>query len=256
MADRWSAMLEQLVAYRNNFGTTDVSSRDSNHARLGRWIAAQRHRRRKGLISAARVRKLNEAGMVWSPGDDVWLEMLKQLREFSHREGHCNIPEHYPPNQRLASWAHNQRYRKRRGDLAPDRAAKLEKIGFKWAIYRARRRTVRKGLVPRPSASETGSLLPPAPLRRTEERLYRLRQGVYVQYSGNGKMPESLVRQERLNGELPPYIPLPRVETTFHIQDGDDESETLSLSWSGKGPLPQRVLEYVRENGCLPRHTY
>jgi hypothetical protein len=252
MADKWSAMLGELAAYRKRFGNADVSSRDSEHARLGRWVAAQRHKRRKGLLSAARIRGLNSAGMEWSPGDTVWMEMFGQLAEFAKREGHCNIPEQYPPNQRLASWSHNQRYRKRRGDLSAERREKMESIGFQWAIYRGKKRPARREKSIAVVAAED-PVVHVARARKPEERLYRLKQGVYVQFNGEGRLPEPLARFERQNGELPPYIPLPRLEATFYM---GEESGGRPLTWSGSGPLPPQVLEYVRENGCLPRHNY
>jgi hypothetical protein len=258
MADRWSAMLEKFVAYRKRFGTADVSSRDSEHARLGRWVAAQRHKNLKGLLSAVRAQKLTAAGMIWSPGETGWAKKFDQLKKFARREGHCNIPEHYPPNQSLASWAHNQRYRKRRNELSAERAEKLASIGFLWAIYlekkkRRKRPAMKKRFAIPPSAAEDALVLPDARSRRMpEERLYRLRQGSYVQFSGKGSMPEQLVRIEKLNKELPPYIPLPRFETTFRI---GDETDYASFSWPGKGPLPREVMDYVNENDCLPPRT-
>lgn len=254
MADKWSAMLGEFVAYRKRFGTSDVSSRDSEFAKLGRWVAAQRHKHRKGVLPTVRVRRLTQAGMLWDPGDAAWMERFDQIKKFARSAGHCNIPEHYPANQGLASWAHNQRYRKRRGELSPERSEKLESIGFKWAIYMGKKRPARKKrLVVAPVRTESQLVLPDAlPARRMEERLYRLRQGVYVQFSGKGEMPESLARFERVNKELPPYIPLPRFESTFQI---GDETDYISLKWPGNGPLPKEVLAYVNENGCLPRHT-
>lgn len=248
MADKWSAMLGQLVAHKKKFGTTDVSSRDPDQARLGRWVAAQRHKRRKGKLSPERIRKLNAAGMIWSPGEISWTAMFMLLKRFAAAEGHCNIPEHYPENQRLASWAHNQRYRKRRGELLLERRKKLEGIGFQWSIYKEKKRSRRTGAA---SAIEEAFVLPSARMR-PEERLYMLKQGMYVQFNGGGRKPETLMRYERTNGELPPYIPLPRVETVFYI---GEEPMVAAHKWRGSGGLPRPVLDYVNENGCLPRHS-
>jgi hypothetical protein len=248
-------MLGVLVEYRKRFGSTNVATRDGEHARLGRWVAAQRHKYRKGLLSPSRVRKLNGVGMVWEPGESVWAEMFEQLKKFARRKRSSDIPENYPPNQKLATWAHSQRYLKRRGRLSSDRRAKLESIGFKWAIYGTKKKCPSKKkreASPRRTSEFTLAPHGARPARRVEERLYRLRRGVYIQFSGKDEMPESLARFEKMNGEMPPYIPLPRFETTFHV--GDDES-SVKFKWQGSGPLPREVLDYVNENGCLPRHA-
>jgi hypothetical protein len=254
MADKWSAMLEELVAYRKRFGTTDVSSRNATYARLGRWIAAQRHKRRRGSLARDRIRRLNAAGMLWSPGDEIWQGMFRQLKEFAKREGHCNIPEHYAPNQKLASWAHNQRYRKRKGELSRDRRQTLESIGFQWSIYRERKSSGKARASAQSRSQPVVAPVPPPPVlpRLSEERLYRLRHGMCIQFNGKGKLPEALARYEKQNNELPPYIPLPRGETTFYV---GEEGAARPCKWRGTGALPAQVLEYVNENGCLPRHT-
>ena len=255
MADKWSAMLEELIAYRSRFGTADVSSRNPMYARLGRWIAAQRHKRRRGSLARDRVRRLDAAGMLWSPGDAVWQSMFRQLKAFAKHEGHCNIPEHYGPNQKLASWAHNQRYRKRRGELPRERRVMLEGIGFKWSIYRERKPAGRVASSKQSSpAPPVAPVAPPPPVlpKMAKERLYRLRNGTCIQFNGKGKLPDALARYQKTNSELPPYIPLPPGVTVFYV---GEEGEARPYKWGGTGPLPAPVLEYVNENGCLPRHN-
>ena len=55
-------------------------------------------------------------------------------------------------------------------------------------------------------------------------------------------------------GQEPPFIPLPRNPVEFQL--GPLEAQPLKLRWEGSGPLPSLALEFVRENGNLPRHAY
>jgi hypothetical protein len=238
-------MLERLAAYRKRFGHCNVSTRDPRHAVLGRWVAAQRHKRKKGRLPAGQVGKLDAVGLTWSPVSDVWESLFSQLEAYAAENGHCNIPEHYPRNQKLASWAHSQRHRRRKGLLPSDRQKRLEAIGFQWAVYKG----TNKGK-PKREPQEPKSVLAAAP-SRPEERLYCLRQGAYVQFNGEGAIPDALRRFVSLRGEMPPYIPLPRTPLAFLIGEGFGSRK---MAWSGTGPLPPEVLHFVEENGCLPRH--
>ena len=246
MADRWDAMLKRLAVYRKRFGHCNVSTRDTRNATLGRWVAAQRHKRKRSRLTRDQIAKLDAAGLTWSPVSDVWESMFELLSAYATEHGNCNIPEHYPDNQRLASWAHSQRHRKRKGFLAEDRQKRLESIGFQWAVYRG----VSKGK-PKRGAGEARSnqvMAPPKP----EERLYCLRQGAYVQFNGDGAMPDALRRFVSQRGEMPPYIPMPRTTLQFILGEG---FASRKLAWPGSGPLPADVLQFVQENGYLPRHN-
>ena len=79
------------------------------------------------------------------------------------------------------------------------------------------------------------------------ERLYFVKPD-YVQYNGRGEKPEELARYEEQHpGELAPFIPLPKGPVCFF------PSSRHPLRWPGKGPLPEEVMEHVREWGVLPK---
>lgn len=84
-----------------------------------------------------------------------------------------------------------------------------------------------------------------------EERLYCLKWNSYIQYGGTGAMPKELDDYvDSHGGSLPPYIPLPRKKVEFDVLTG-----ARKVAWPGRGPLPQAILEYVKEHGALPRNT-
>lgn len=85
----------------------------------------------------------------------------------------------------------------------------------------------------------------------TEERLYCLKWNSYVQYDGIGPIPPELAEYiGSHDGDLPPYIPLPRRPVEFRPVAGAG-----TTAWPGHGPLPGSVLQYVMEHGSLPRNT-
>jgi len=62
----------------------------------------------------------------------TWDERFGELCKFKALNGHCNVPENYIHNVKLAVWVNHQRqlYRKRR--LLKDQLDKLNKIEFDW----------------------------------------------------------------------------------------------------------------------------
>ncbi|GGX42167.1 helicase [Streptomyces chryseus] len=55
---------------------------------LGRWVHQQRKALRAGELDPHRKELLNEAGMVWEPGDEAWEKKLAALRSYRRATGH------------------------------------------------------------------------------------------------------------------------------------------------------------------------
>ncbi|MYX35779.1 MULTISPECIES: DEAD/DEAH box helicase [unclassified Streptomyces] len=55
---------------------------------LGRWIHQQRRTLRAGELEEHRTTLLDEAGMVWEPGDQAWETKLATLRAYHRAHGH------------------------------------------------------------------------------------------------------------------------------------------------------------------------
>lgn len=55
---------------------------------LGRWIHQQRKALRAGELDTHRKTLLDEAGMVWEPGDEAWEKKLAALRSYQRATGH------------------------------------------------------------------------------------------------------------------------------------------------------------------------
>jgi hypothetical protein len=61
----WEAKYAALAAFRREHGHCRVSTLCPVHASLGNWVRTQRGRRRRGELSAARVRRLNRLRFAW-----------------------------------------------------------------------------------------------------------------------------------------------------------------------------------------------
>ncbi|MFE7430089.1 Helicase associated domain protein [Streptomyces sp. NPDC057545] len=55
---------------------------------LGRWVHQQRRAQRTGELDPHRKELLDEAGMVWEPGDEAWENKLAALRSYRRATGH------------------------------------------------------------------------------------------------------------------------------------------------------------------------
>ncbi|MEK9523396.1 Helicase associated domain protein [Streptomyces venezuelae] len=55
---------------------------------LGRWVHQQRKTLRGGELDSHRKELLDDAGMVWEPGDEAWENKLAALRTYHHAHGH------------------------------------------------------------------------------------------------------------------------------------------------------------------------
>ncbi len=246
MTPAWEKSYRELLAYRKKNGHCNVPTGDTDYVQLGRWVAAQRHKHRLGVLPEEQVRLLDAVQFEWDPTGKVWTEMFQKLKEYASRHKDCSLPEHHPEDQKLANWVHSQRHKRRKGVLPEDRERELTSIGFCWSVY-----TGKTKATPAPVAAKAIAV----PVRTThdEEKLYCLRQGSYVQHNDKGPIPAALVKyMQAHDGEVPAYIPLPRTATTFHM--GDGYAKERKFPWTGKGPLPAAVMEYVCENGHLPRH--
>lgn len=247
----WDDMFRALEAFKNDQGHCHVPANWKKNPQLGRWVAMQRYRHKIGELLRTQVNRLDQIGFVWAPADKVWNEMFQRLIKYKKKHGDCDVPSSCPSDPNLANWVANQRHRRKMGSLSEARAKKLNEIGFVWSVYG--RNHVEK-------APEVKRKAEPAPPKEAqpeiEEHLYQV-SGEYIQYNGIGTRPPKLEKYIQLHGgEFPPCIILPRCALVFRLGSSDSTPAFLrKIKWSGQGPLPEDVLEYLNENGALPPHS-
>jgi hypothetical protein len=246
----WEDMFRALEAFKKEHGHCHVPANWKLNLQLGRWVAMQRYRHKMGELPKSHVTRLDQAGFVWAPADKVWSEMLQRLLKYKKKHGDCDVPSSWPADPNLANWVANQRHRKKMGSLSPDRVKKLSEIGFVWSVY-GKNRAEKVTQAKRKTVAE--SVKPVEP--ECEERLYQV-CGEYVQFNGTGPLPQKLEKYLQMHdGVMPPCIILPASPLVFRMGNPDSVTTIMrKITWSGRGPLPDDVLEYLNENGALPPH--
>jgi len=247
----WDDMVRALEAFKKEQGHCHVPTAWAKNPQLGGWVARQRFRHKIGELPKHYVDRLVEIGFVWAPSDRVWNEFFLRLVKYKGKRGDCDVPTSCPSDPELAHWVVSQRHAKTIGSLNAERERKLVETGFSWALYR-KNQSVKTVAVERKSMSTVFKKAEPG----SEEHLY-LVTGEYIQYGGSGPRPAKLEKYIQLHGgELPPSIILPCKPTVFRHGNPDlARVPVRKIKWSGKGPIPAEVLEYLNENGALPAHS-
>jgi hypothetical protein len=123
LAEAWETQYAMLRAYKDEHGHCFVI----RGAGLGLWTATQRRIFKEGKMAPARVEKLDALGFVWDKFALTWERHFVALQAFQDSTGHCQVL----PTDELGSWVHTQRKHHRENRMAPERARRLQALGFK-----------------------------------------------------------------------------------------------------------------------------
>lgn len=101
---------------------------------LGAWIANQKARAKKGLLTAEQTEALERIGMVWQVQKQRWQTGYEYARRYAKEHGCCCVAQKYltPEGYPLGQWIDSQRRAYRRGNLRPENIRQLEDIGMVW----------------------------------------------------------------------------------------------------------------------------
>jgi hypothetical protein len=125
-------MLAELKRYKERFGHCNVPQGWRENPELGSWISNLRTARKNGGPSAELKAQLDELGFIWNTNEYLVEMMLAELKQFEERFGHCNVPDKWEENRRLASWMSKVRQRQKKGTLSVDLKDRLDELGFIW----------------------------------------------------------------------------------------------------------------------------
>ena len=252
--DHWQEMISAFEAYWRQNGDGLVPASYPENPTLGRWVAMIRYRRKVGELEPAFIAELDSKGFCWSSGDQVWETMFKKLLAFRAKSGHCDMPANQT-DVPLASWVARQRHARKLGTLSEERTLRLTEIGFRWNVYgRNDKEPAEPQRVEKSTAPQAAAPTPPTTAEEpepAEERLYHIGADGYVQYDGTGELPVKLQRYLACHDDWPPHISVPTALTRFVLWI-DGSSKARRVAWKGRGPLPADIIQYVKENGCLP----
>lgn len=137
---RWNQRMAELLEYKKRFGDCYVPFDWAENIQLGYWVSIQRAWRRRGKLTAERIRRLDEIGFAWGAEnvhirramEKTWSQHYAELKRFKKRFGHFDVPATWPENPRLPNWLSQQRRDLRSGTLSAEHKARLEEVGFTW----------------------------------------------------------------------------------------------------------------------------
>ena len=129
-SEAWEEGFTALKEYHKKEGHCRIPITHSvDGFKLGIW--ARNQRTKKPRLTQDQVGRLNSLNFSWDVNSDRWVEGFTALREYHKKEGHCRVPvTHSVDGFKLGIWARNQRRKK--GQLAADKVACLDSIGFIW----------------------------------------------------------------------------------------------------------------------------
>eukprot|EP00980_Cylindrotheca_fusiformis_P016441 scaffold4902_cov115-Cylindrotheca_fusiformis.AAC.2 len=145
---QWDAQFQELLAFQKERGHCCVPHNYEENPILSRWIKRQRYQyklRQEGktsTLTASRIQQLEAIGFVWDSHAAAWEERLNELKLYSLRHGHCNVPSTCTVYPQLATWVKCQRRQfkllcaGKKSNITPERISALEDVGFQWDIQR------------------------------------------------------------------------------------------------------------------------
>ncbi|MFD4510954.1 Helicase associated domain protein [Streptomyces sp. NPDC058457] len=145
----WLEGYQALLRWRKEHGITRLHAVPYDtevelgvtHFPLGRWVHEQRKALRAGEMDDHRKRLLDEAGMVWEPGEEAWETKLAMLRSYHRAHGHLAPRQDAvwgaAENELVAVGQHIANLRRKGGlgknpERAQTRAAQLTAIDEDW----------------------------------------------------------------------------------------------------------------------------
>ncbi|MFD3484892.1 Helicase associated domain protein [Streptomyces sp. NPDC058665] len=84
---RWRTENQITGLYAIPYDTETAAGATKNYP-LGRWVHQQRRAQRAGELDPHRKELMDDAGMVWEPGDEAWENKLAALRSYRRATGH------------------------------------------------------------------------------------------------------------------------------------------------------------------------
>jgi hypothetical protein len=145
----WEDRLSELTDYRKIHGHCNVPQNCSENTKLGKWVGTQRNNYRlhregkKSQMTTIRIQELESLGFEWRVSVTAWEDRLSELADYRKIHGHCNVPQNYSENSKLAKWVSKQRTNYRlhiegkTSPMTPFRLQALESLGFEWHIIGA-----------------------------------------------------------------------------------------------------------------------
>ena len=137
IARTWDEMLLELVDFFKLHGHCNVPNIWNPQPELACWVAQQRRAKKQNQLTPEQAIRMEEIGFAWSTHDGGWDAMFAKLVEHMRPMNNGKQRE-VSASGELKRWMLTQRQSRKRGDLEPEREARLTKLGFEWEPFRSR----------------------------------------------------------------------------------------------------------------------
>lgn len=144
--NQWACWMEQVQIYKEEHGDLCVPKNyEVGIFRLGNWIAEQRKKYSKGLLTKAQVKDLENFGMSWSEGERrSWEDWYRDAVHYYDTFGNLLVPVAYETSEgkKLGSWIAIQREKyvrtNKRMPLSSEHIALLNQLDMVWNLQDVR----------------------------------------------------------------------------------------------------------------------
>ena len=142
----WELGFRRFISFAANeegFREVPRTFVDETGFKLGVWQSNQRQRYKHGTLNITRIKRLENAGIIWDPNMILWEAALARFLELQlNEQGYRELPhgERYASDGfNLYSWITVQRQQYKAGELSIDKIVRLEEAGFIWSKRRGPR---------------------------------------------------------------------------------------------------------------------
>ncbi|WP_284741668.1 DEAD/DEAH box helicase [Amycolatopsis sp. RTGN1] len=154
----WETHLAALREYHAEHGHIAVSkSQTHDGVDIGQAVHRARRQHSVGDLAADRAAALDALGMVWSPKDTAWRQMIEFLTAYRAEHGHIRVPDdvrtapgiltgrgtHSTDGVEVRGWLGRQRTNRAAGELSDAQIAELDALGMIWERAEATEETWR-----------------------------------------------------------------------------------------------------------------
>ena len=131
---QWQAGYQAFIAYQKENPDVLIPQRAQYHDyNLGVWVSNQRTDYNTGTLSAERIERLEDAGIVWDQLEEQWQAGYATLIAYKEEHGDVLVSRRAKYRDlNLGNWVDRQRTAKTRGALSTERIERLEEAGFVW----------------------------------------------------------------------------------------------------------------------------
>lgn len=130
----WDNNFRRLEKFSADHGHCNVPQRWGEDKELAIWVGTLRKRLQNNRLSDERKIELARIGFIINPLEHAWQNNFQKLQNFKNEHGHCNVPQKWEGDKKLATWVINVKISFKKGKLSKDRQELLNKIGFVWDI--------------------------------------------------------------------------------------------------------------------------